>query len=537
MAGEQIVRTKKRYQFHAALPTHLDGRERAGLNLRPLMALVNNVEAAREALAAAKANKGRGRPGSIECVTFLFGGPPPLQSPDAWPQDRLAAWLQANVDWVRTCAGPQAVIAAAYFYKDERSRYLHLLLIPITDQGRLSWTAVEHGFALHPKVPSKLIMRSMQDRYHQEVGKRFGLARGEVGSRRKHEAINRPKGFFERVVEAPSTWSDRQRAEAALLRAEVADRERDHAVQRQREAEEERDRALDVAASAEAERAGAVEERAQAVVKATQAEAECDDLKRLQSELTCERDEARTDCDQIRDAREREHAEHTAEDRNSKLRFQNAAIELTLFRDDRDRALRKVEDLRKAAPPTQEHIHGALAHARAADEARVAAEAERDHAIAGRDKARQGYRAKKQQREHLAGKLVQDITEARQQGYTRGKASRASEIDAAQDRALNLHLELDTLRKRRSAAVQVARREGVAAGRTERDNQVTALEQTVERLTTERDDRVTTLKQTVERLKTHLNAVNQERKRLDGKRENLTEHCEDLNQQLKEVQA
>ena len=56
------------------------------------------------------------------------------------------------------------MIAAAYFYKDERSRYLHLLLIPITDQGRLSWTAVERGFALHPKVPSKLIMSSMQDR-------------------------------------------------------------------------------------------------------------------------------------------------------------------------------------------------------------------------------------------------------------------------------------------------------------------------------------------------------------------------------------
>ena len=91
MAGEQFVQTKKRYQFRAALPVHLDGRERAGLNLRPVLVLVNNVEAAREALAAAKANKGRGRPGSIECVRFLFGGPPPLESPDAWPQDRLAA--------------------------------------------------------------------------------------------------------------------------------------------------------------------------------------------------------------------------------------------------------------------------------------------------------------------------------------------------------------------------------------------------------------------------------------------------------------
>ena len=537
VAGEQIVRTKKRYQFHAALPAHLDGRERARLNLRPLVVLVNGVEAAREALAAAKANKGRGRPGSIECVKFVFGGPPPLDSPDAWPQDRVAAWMQANVDWVQTCAGPHAVIATVFYYPDERSRYQHLLLIPITDKGRLSWTALERKFALNPKVPSRLILSSMQDRYQQEVGKRFGLERGEIGSRRKHEAINRPKGFLERVLEAPSTRSDQQRAEAALLRAKAADRERDHAVQRQCEAEAERDRALDVAASAEADRDGADEERAQAVVKATRTEAECEDLKRLQSELTRERDEARTDCDRIRDALEREQAEHTAEERNSKAQFREAAIVLELTRRGHHRALRKVEDLRKAAPPIQEHIDAALEHARAADEARVAAEAERDQAIAGRDKARQGYLAKQQQRDQLAAQLVQDITEARQQGYTRGKASRASEVDAAQDRALNLQLELDTLRTRRSAAVQVARREGVAAGRTQRDNQVTALEQKVQRLRTERDDRVTVLKQTVEDLTTQLTVVNQDGERLVGKVKNLTEHCDDLNQQLKEPRA
>ena len=64
-----------------------------------------------------------------------------------------------------------------------------------------------------------------------------------------------------------------------------------------------------------------------------------------------------------------------------------------------------------------------------------------------------------------------------------------------------------------------------------------ALKQTVERLTTERDDRVTALKQTVERLTTQLTTVNQDRERLDGKVRNLTEHCDDLKQRLKEPQA
>ena len=38
-------------------------------------------------------------------------------------------------------------IAAAYYHADERSPHLHLLLVPINDRGRLSWKAVEKGFA------------------------------------------------------------------------------------------------------------------------------------------------------------------------------------------------------------------------------------------------------------------------------------------------------------------------------------------------------------------------------------------------------
>ena len=502
-----------------------------------MVVLVDNVEAARKALAAAKANKGRGRPGSIECVRFFFGGPPPFEAPDAWPQDRLAEWMQANTDWVQRCAGLNAVIAAAYCYKDERSAYQRLLLIPITDKGRLSWTALERKFALNPKVPSRLIMSSMQDRYQQEVGKRFGLKRGEIGSRRKHEVINRPKGVFERALELPLTWSDRQRAEAALLHAEAALRERDGAVQRQREAEPERDRAVDRAASAEAERAAAVEQRAQAVGKATRAEAECNDLKPLLSELRRERDEARKDCDRVRDARERERAEHAAEAAKTAVQIRNTDFLLRRICALRDRALREIEDLGKAAPPTQVHIDTALEHARAADQARVAEEAERDQATAGRDKARQAYLAEKQRREHLTEKLVQDIAEARQQGYTQGRASRAGELDAAGDRDRNLQGELDALRRQRSDDLQAARREGAVAGRAQRDDQVTALEQTVERLTSERDDRVTALKQTVERVTMQLKAVNQDRERLDAKVKNLNVWCDDLTQQLKEQQA
>ena len=315
VADIQVVRVEHRHQLQAALLEHIDGRTRPAeararpeLDLKPTVVLVDNVAAARKALAAAKATKGRGRPGTIECVEFLFAGPPPFESPDAWLQDRVDEWLQASIEWVRKCAGPQAVIAAAYYHTDERSPHLHLLLVPINNTGRLSWTAVERGFALNPKVLRKFILSSMQNHYQEEVGRRFGLARGEIGSQRKHEQIDRRKGLVDRVLEEPAKWTARQHAEAALLRAEDADRERDRAVQRQREAEAERDRAVDAAASAEAERARAVEERAQAVAGATAAEAKRDELKRSRSELLRERDEARKARDTAQQALNRERA-------------------------------------------------------------------------------------------------------------------------------------------------------------------------------------------------------------------------------------
>ena len=51
-------------------------------------------------------------------------------------------------------------------------------------------------------------------------------------------------------------------------------------------------------------------------------------------------------------------------------------------------------------------LDSAREHARAADEARGRAEAKRDEAIAGRDNARRGYLAEKQQREHVAATML-----------------------------------------------------------------------------------------------------------------------------------
>ncbi len=539
VADTQVVRVEKRHQLPAALLAHIDGRtrpvearDRPELKLKPAVVLVDNVENARKALAAAKAVKGRGRPGTIECVEFLFAGPPPFESPDAWPQDRVDQWLQANLEWVRKCAGPKAVIAAASYHTDERSPHLHLLLVPINTRGRLSWKAVELGFALNPKVPSKLILSSMQDRYHEEVGRRFGLARGEVGSRRKHAPIDRRKGLVHRILAEPAKWSARQHGEAAQLRAKDADRERDRAEQQQREAEAQRARAVDAAASAEAERARAVAERVQAVAGATAAEVKREALKRSRSELLRERDEARKARDTEQQALNRERAARKAETADWKRKLEYAAQQLVIARQGWQKAEEEVSRLHEQRPPTQIAVDQAQAQVLAANRARERAESGRDKANEDWKRAYGSYLAEKQQCEAITAKRDQDIAAAREHGYKQGQDSRDKEVKAAVDRAAEFQVEFDALRERLPVDVEAARQEAVADGRVQRIDEVTALQQTVERLTTEPADAVTALQQTVERLTTDLDAARQHRERLIGDVNTLSEHRDDLQKRL-----
>ena len=533
VANIQVVRVEKRRQLPAALLAHIDGRtrpvearDRPELRLKPAVVLVDNVENARKALAAAKAVRRRGRPGTIECVDFLFAGPPPFASPDAWPQDRVDQWLQANLQWVSKCAGPRAVIAAASAHTDERSPHLHLLLVPIDARGRLSWKAVELGFAADPTAVGKQILRSLQDRYQKEVGCRFGLARGEVGSRRKHEPIDRRKGLVDRILAEPAKWSARQHAEAAQLRAEDADRERDRAEQQQREAEAQRARAVDAAASAEAARARAVAERVQAVARATAAEVKREAVKRSRSELLRERDEARKARDTEHQALNRERAARKAETADWKRKLEYAAQQLVIARQE----WQKAEEEQR--PPTQIAVDQAQAQVLAANRARERAESGRDKANEDWKRAYGSYLAEKQQCEAITAKRDQDIAAAREHGYKQGQDSGDKQVKAAVDRAAGFQVEIDALRERLPVDVEAARQEAVADGRVQRIDAVTALQQTVERLTTETADAVTALQQTVERLTTDLEAAKQHRERLIGDVNTLSEHRDDLQKRL-----
>ena len=185
-----IVRVRNHNQLRGRLLADIEGRgtpqearERLELELTPTTMLVDNIEAARQAIATAFAITGPRR-NATRWVEFMFAGPPPYGSPTAWPGNRVLECPRATCEWVRRCAGPTAVIAAASLHTDERKPRIRLLLVPISETGRLSWNAVEQGFAASPTVRGPCVMSSLLDRYHAEVGQHFGLARDYRSDRR-----------------------------------------------------------------------------------------------------------------------------------------------------------------------------------------------------------------------------------------------------------------------------------------------------------------------------------------------------------------
>ena len=519
MANIQVVRIERRPTLGGLLLAHIEGRRRPAEarqreGMPAVIKLDGDVEAARRTLEEAQAVKRPG-PNPQPVVEALFAGPPPFEWTNAWTLERGIEWGETNLAWFKKRAKSKTVIAAAYLHLDEKSLHMHLLAVPIDEQGRLGWKRIEKQFTLDATASGSQIMRSLQDAYHAEVGEKFGLARGEIGSGRRHEAINRRKGIIERVLEAPAKWSDRQRADAASLDAADARRERDVAVERQREAEGQRDRAVEAQNSADSERAQAVE--AQAVARAEAAESDRDQIALSRSELLRERDEARKARDAAHQTLERERAAREAETAESEATLLHIAEHLFAAQLGRKTADKELRRLRDQTPPTQVAVDEARSQAQAADEARVQAEADRDKANAGWKQAYNGYVAEKQQREVVVTKRNQDVAAARKQGYGEGQASRDDEVKTAGDRTDTLQVELDALRKRLPTAVDVARREGVAAGRAERDDQAATLHAAVQRLTTD------------------LNVAKQEREQFVAKVKKLTEHRDDLRQQVREL--
>ena len=181
-----------------------------------------NAEAAAERTRVAQAyakkcrrNKSRGRQPQA-ATTWVFAGPPRYDGKKGtpWSSLRVRYWAADCVKWLMKNAGPGSRLGECALHQDEGAPHLHATVVVADERGRLGWNRVRNRFTVKGKT-GQLLMSGLQDNFHAEVGRRFFLERGEVGSNREHAPVDRELGIRIRVEEE----QQRERKAAAAEKA------------------------------------------------------------------------------------------------------------------------------------------------------------------------------------------------------------------------------------------------------------------------------------------------------------------------------
>ena len=234
-----VFRVERHKSMPRPLAKHIEGKTRPSEAVgraeyagRASIRIAGDPELADSRLAEALAIKRPGRPG-LGNVEFFASGPPPFEASDAWPAERVTAWARGFAAWLDDAIGPDAVIRRLELHVDERAPHLHGDFVPLVRDGRglkRSWEAVAARMIDNPSAKGPAVMRAIQDCYYEKVSLPFGLARGEIGSKRRHEPPDRDRGLRERVQDAEARTTEALAA-AAAAEASLA------AVRHQRELE------------------------------------------------------------------------------------------------------------------------------------------------------------------------------------------------------------------------------------------------------------------------------------------------------------
>ena len=209
-----------------------------------------------DALRERREAKTGGRP-PIQNVKVLIAGPPPWESTEAWPLEKVDRWAKANVRWLRKILPPGTPLLVSRVHCDELSPHHHVSFPPVSPDhaGRttLSWKRGQAYMAdkaaeAPVKNSSRAQMSAIQSSYHRVVGRRLGLERGKVGARIQYAPLDRSVGAARRIANTAARLADEKRArEYAERRAEQQAAERRRAEQtaaeRQAAADAERERA------------------------------------------------------------------------------------------------------------------------------------------------------------------------------------------------------------------------------------------------------------------------------------------------------
>jgi Plasmid recombination enzyme len=104
--------------------------------------------------------------------------------------ERFKEWLVENRNFIERIHGKENIVAFS-LHRDEETAHIHAVVVPLTKDGRLT---------MEPFVGSPRTLAQLQNRYAASMEK-FGMKRGEAGSRARHERPDKNKSIshtFER---------------------------------------------------------------------------------------------------------------------------------------------------------------------------------------------------------------------------------------------------------------------------------------------------------------------------------------------------
>lgn len=102
--------------------------------------------------------------------------------------EKFKAWLIENRSFIEGIHGKENIVAFS-LHRDEETAHIHAVVVPLTKEGRLT---------MKPYVGSPKLLFQLQNKYATAMGK-FGMKRGEVGSRARHERPDKSKSHEQTI--------------------------------------------------------------------------------------------------------------------------------------------------------------------------------------------------------------------------------------------------------------------------------------------------------------------------------------------------
>lgn len=133
------------------------------------------------------------RSNAVRCVEYVI-----TASPEAYQRLKGKEWtkyINEGLNWVREKHG-KGVFYACY-HQDETTPHLSVFTVPLDEKGHLNARSFLGGRAK---------LSDMQTDFHEKVSKKFGLDRGLMGSKSKHQTIRDYYGKMaelEKAIEPP----------------------------------------------------------------------------------------------------------------------------------------------------------------------------------------------------------------------------------------------------------------------------------------------------------------------------------------------